>query len=166
MDNIWSPWRMEFIQDKRFKGEEGPCIFCELGKAKPDNKSLVLRRAKENYIVMNKFPYTNGHLLIVPFQHTPDLKSLSPAAHQEMLSLMGESMDILSSCLKAEGFNCGLNVGRVAGCGILQHCHWHVVPRWHGDTNFLPVLCGTRIMPEYLSATYDRLAGSFQKKVV
>lgn len=156
---------MQYIEDARFKGkEEGSCVFCELAKAKPDNKSLVLHHAKENYIVMNKYPYVNGHLLIIPYQHTQNLKALSPTTHQEILSLMGESMEILSSCLKAEGFNCGLNVGRVAGCGILEHCHWHVVPRWSGDTNFMPVLSGTRTMPEYLSATYDRLVGSFQKQ--
>jgi len=162
MDNIWTPWRMEFIKDSRLKGEEGPCIFCELATVKPNNKNLVLARGKENYVVMNKFPYSNGHLLIVPYQHQKRIQDLPAGAHQEMMQMMGKGMDILSDCLEAQGFNCGLNVGRVAGCGVLDHCHWHVVPRWSGDTNFLPVLSDTRQMPEYLATTYDRLADRFQ----
>ena len=160
-DNLWAPWRMEFIKDKRFQTGEAPCVFCELKNQNPDDKSLVLHRGKENYIVMNRFPYISGHLLVVPYTHTADLKNLSANAHGEIMGLMAKGMEVLKEALGAEGFNCGLNVGRAGGCGILDHIHWHVVPRWTGDSNFLPVLSGSRSMPEYLSETYKRLADKF-----
>lgn len=163
MDNLWAPWRMEFIQDKRLKGEAGPCVFCELSAVPPDDINLVLYRGKTVYIVMNRFPYTNGHLMIVSSDHVAELKNLSPQARLEVMDLTAHSMDILRECLEAQGFNCGLNVGRVAGAGILDHFHWHIVPRWNGDTNFLPVLADTRQMPEYLSETWQRLAPAFRK---
>lgn len=163
MDNLWAPWRMEFILDKRLKEGGGPCVFCELSKATPNDQNLVLARGKENYVVMNRFPYTNGHLLIVPYQHLAELKDLSQKSHQEICFLASQSMQLLREALKAEGFNCGINVGRVSGCGILDHFHFHVVPRWTGDTNFLPVLSESRSMPEYLSETYQRLEKYFKK---
>lgn len=166
MDNLWAPWRMEFILDQRQKTGGAPCVFCELSPAKPDDKNLILAKGKTVYIVMNRFPYTNGHLLIVPYKHLAHLKELPSETHQEILALTARSMDILSEGIKAEGFNCGMNVGRVAGCGILDHYHWHVVPRWNGDTNFLPVLTGgVRAMPEYLSQTYHRLIKEFERGV-
>lgn len=162
MDNLWAPWRIEFILNKRQKGE-GPCIFCELKEETPNDKNLVLYRGKKTYVVMNRFPYINGHLLIVPYAHVAHLRELDSKTHQEILELTAQSMDLLQETLKADGFNCGLNVGKVAGCGILDHFHWHVVPRWNGDTNFMPVLSDVRIMPEYLSETYKRLILSFKK---
>lgn len=161
MDSLWAPWRMEFIEGKRQKKEGMPCVFCELGSAKPDSKNLVLARAEFTYIVLNRFPYTNGHLMVVPYSHVAHLKELPPKTHEEILRLTSATLDILSEQLHAEGFNCGMNVGRAAGGGIVDHFHWHVVPRWSGDTNFLPVLGETRIMSEYLSETYDRLKKSF-----
>lgn len=163
MDNLWSPWRIEFILDKRQKEGGAPCIFCELKEETPDSKNLVLYRGRETYVVMNRFPYTNGHLLIIPYGHQSHLKELSQEAHQEVLSLTVKSMEILKEALNPEGFNCGMNVGRVAGCGILDHFHWHIVPRWNGDTNFMPVLGDVRVMPEYLSQTYVRLKPGFEK---
>ncbi|MDP2600512.1 MAG: HIT domain-containing protein, partial [Deltaproteobacteria bacterium] len=153
-DNLWAPWRMEFIKDKRFKTGEAPCVFCELKEKKPDEQNLVLYQGKNNYIVMNRFPYTTGHLLVVSHEHTADLKTLSADAHGEIMGLLAKGMEVLKEVLGAEGFNCGVNVGRVGGCGILDHLHWHIVPRWTGDTNFLPVLTGSRCMPEYLGETH------------
>lgn len=154
---------MEFIEGKRYREEDGPCVFCELKEKTPDSENLVLHRGEKNYVVMNRFPYTNGHLLIIPYSHLTHLKDFEPSGYQEILELMAQSMEILREALKAEGFNCGLNVGRVSGCGILNHFHWHVVPRWSGDTNFLPILSDVRQMPEYLSQTYKRLEPGFQQ---
>lgn len=163
MDNLWAPWRMEFIQDKRLKGEPGPCVFCELRAGGPGDQNLVLHRGKEVYVVMNRFPYTNGHLLVCSNDHVAELKDLSAAARAELLDWTAKSMAILREALEAQGFNCGLNVGRVAGAGILDHFHWHIVPRWKGDTNFLPVMADVRQMPEYLSETWRRLEPAFSR---
>lgn len=163
MDSIWAPWRMEFIEDKRQKEGGAPCVFCELAQTPPNDKNLVLSHGETTYIVMNRFPYTNGHLMVVPYSHTADLKELPPKTHEEILRLTAKSLDILSERLHAEGFNCGMNVGRVAGGGIVDHFHWHIVPRWSGDHNFLPVLSKTRVMPQYLSETYERLQEDFKK---
>lgn len=163
MDNIWSPWRMEFIRDQRQKEGGAPCVFCELEGQQPNDQNLVLFLGQHNYIVMNRFPYTNGHLLIIPYGHCAHLKESSKEVYQEILDLMVKSMEVLKEVLEAQGFNCGLNVGRVSGCGIVDHYHWHVVPRWNGDTNFMPVLGGARVMPEYLSETYGRLRPGFAR---
>lgn len=163
MDNIWAPWRLEYIKDARQKKEGAPCVFCDLGSKTPNRENLVLTKGKVTYVVMNRFPYNNGHLLICPYQHVAKLKALSPQVYQESLWFMGEGMEILGASMNAEGFNCGLNLGKTAGCGIEDHLHWHVIPRWLGDTNFMPVIGNTRVMPEYLGNTYDRIADGFQK---
>lgn len=141
----------------------GVCVFCELAEAPLNEKSLVLHRGEHNYVVMNRFPYVNGHLLVIPYSHKARLKDLEGESHKEIMSLSATCMDILEKGLNAQGFNCGLNVGRVAGAGILDHFHWHIVPRWEGDSNFLPVLGGARTMPEYLSETYKRIKPLFEK---
>lgn len=164
MDNLWAPWRLEYIKDQRLKGEGGPCVFCELKAQTPSEKNLVLYHGQDVYVVMNRFPYANGHLLVVPYNHLAKLQELSSNCYQEILTLTARSMDILQATINAAGFNCGMNVGRIAGCGILDHFHWHIVPRWEGDTNFLPVLSDTRPMPEYLSQTYRKIIVGFQKK--
>ena len=163
MDNIWSPWRMEFIHDQRQKGKEGPCVFCELKEQVPNNKNLVLHKGKQVYVVMNRFPYTNGHLLVLPYAHLTHLKELNSDGQQEIMKLMAESMDILRAALHVDGFNCGMNVGKVSGCGIEDHFHWHIVPRWVGDSNFMPILSDMRLMPQYLSDTYQHLIEGFKK---
>lgn len=162
MDNIWCPWRMEFIEGKK-AGVGGECVFCGLGAQSPSAKNLVLAKGKEAFVVMNRYPYSNGHLLVVPYPHEAKLKKLPASTYQEILWFTSECMEILADCFKAEGFNCGMNSGRVAGCGILDHVHWHVVPRWEGDTNFMSVLADVRLMPEYLAESYKKLEGSFQK---
>ena len=162
VNNMWAPWRMEFIDDQRFKDGKAPCVFCELGAvAQLNSENLVLTKGKECFVVMNRFPYTNGHLLVVPYKHTAKMQDLSASAYQEMMTLMTQGMDVLAKGVGAEGFNCGLNLGRVAGAGIVDHLHWHVVPRWNGDTNFFPVLGDARSMPEYLAQTYQRIAKDF-----
>lgn len=160
-DNLWAPWRMEFIADKRLQTGEGPCVFCELGEAKPNEQNLVLARQKHSYVVMNEFPYANGHLLVVPYAHEAKLGKLDDPTRLEIMQSAAQGMAVLEKALEAQGFNCGLNVGRSAGCGILDHFHFHVVPRWNGDTNFLPVIGNAKAMPEYLAETYKRLVKYF-----
>lgn len=161
MKQLWAPWRMEFIKELRKR--EGGCIFCELHSEGDDRERLVLYRGRSCYAVMNRFPYNNGHLMIVPYRHEGSLSKLDSTECAEMMELNARSIEILSASLEAEGFNCGFNIGRVAGAGITDHIHLHVVPRWNGDTNFMPVLGDTSSMPEYLSDTYDRIIGGFEK---
>jgi ATP adenylyltransferase len=151
---------MEFIEDLRSKNSG--CVFCELAEEGDDKSSLILHRGKTCYVLMNKYPYNNGHLLIVPFKHTGTLSDLTAEEHSEMMKLSTSSVEVLKGSLEADGFNCGFNLGRAAGAGIVDHLHMHVVPRWVGDSNFMPIIGNTRSMPEYLEATYDRLIDGFQ----
>jgi len=151
---------MQFIED--LKNKKGGCIFCELALKGDDRERLVLHRGKTSFVVMNRFPYNNGHVLISPYRHVGGIKDLSKDEHQEMMELAGESVEVMTRAIEAEGFNCGINLGKAAGAGIVDHIHLHVVPRWVGDTNFLPVMSETRSMPEYLLSTYDRLIGGFK----
>ena len=161
MDNLWAPWRLEYIEG--LKDDKEGCVFCDLLKEKNDRKGLVLYRGKKAYVVLNRFPYSSGHLMVVTNEHTVDVSSLSPETNHEVMHLVGESMTILSESVHAQGFNCGLNLGQLAGAGIRSHFHFHVVPRWPGDTNFLPVIGDVKTVPEYLEQTYDKLIGGFKK---
>lgn len=160
MDHLWAPWRMQFIRELR--EYRGGCVFCELGVPGDDRERLVLHRGKFCFVLMNKYPYNNGHVMIIPYRHTGVLADLNPEEHLEMMKLCSESIEVMKKTIEAEGFNCGINVGKVAGAGIDDHVHMHVVPRWNGDNNFMPVIADTRSMPEYLLETYDRLAGGFK----
>lgn len=161
MKHLWAPWRMKFIEELR--DTQGGCIFCEVAQPGDDRERLILHRGTSCYVLMNRFPYNNGHLMIVPYRHLAKMVDLNSEENTEIMSLCAESVEILCTALEAEGVNCGLNIGRAAGAGILDHVHMHVVPRWNGDTNFLPVFSDTRSMPEYLHATYDRLIDGFKK---
>jgi ATP adenylyltransferase len=161
MERLWAPWRMQFIEELRDKGSG--CIFCELGAEGDDRSRLVLYRGKRCYAVMNRFPYNNGHLMVIPYRHIGDLAELTRDEHAALLGVCASSIRILGEVLGAEGFNCGFNFGQVAGAGIKDHVHLHVVPRWCGDANFMPILGDTRSMPEYLEETYDHLIGGFAK---
>ncbi len=160
MNQLWAPWRMQFIEELRDKSSG--CIFCELvQQTDQDRDRLILHRGTTCYVLMNRFPYNNGHLMIIPYQHTGKLSDLSGEENAEMMALAAKSVAIMEERIEAEGFNCGFNIGKVAGAGIADHVHLHVVPRWCGDTNFLPILGDTRSMPEYLANTYDRLVEGF-----
>lgn len=153
MKHIWSPWRMKFIE-KAKKGYR--CIFCENNK-----RNLVLFKGRCCFVMMNKYPYNNGHLMIVPYEHKAEILDLKPDTQKELINLTGQSVRILKKILKCDGANCGMNLGRVAGAGIAGHIHMHVVPRWQGDSNFMPVIADTKSMPEYLSKTYKKLKPEF-----
>ncbi len=146
---------MKFIErPKKSKG----CIFCKV-RTKKD----ILYFGENCFIMMNRYPYNNGHLMIIPYAHESEITDLTPAAQFEMMWLTGESVKILKKVLKCQGANCGMNLGSVAGAGIVGHVHMHVVPRWLGDSNFMPIIAGTKSMPEYLEATYKKLKPAFVK---
>lgn len=159
--NLWAPWRMDFIL-KAHRATKG-CVFCDLPKRGSKASTLILYQGKGAFIILNRYPYTNGHLMVVPRRHLSDLSRLTQAEHAEIGGLLGKTTKILKKMVKAQGFNVGLNLGRVAGAGIEGHLHYHVVPRWSGDTNFMPVIGAIKTIPEHLRVTYQRLAGEFNK---
>lgn len=161
MRQLWAPWRMEYIE--AHKG--GECIFCELAKADRDEEHFILLRGKLSFVVLNRYPYTNGHLLIAPLRHIGELNLLTELEVAELFHNLQRSVAVLKARLNADGFNIGLNLGRVAGAGVEDHLHIHLVPRWSGDTNFMPVLAGTRVISEYLKETFKRLLPGFSTQV-
>jgi len=160
MQNLWAPWRIEYILGKR----EKYCIFCPEGNGHTDEERLILHRGRAIMVMMNKYPYNNGHLLVAPWRHIAQLDDLN---EEEMLGLMQwvkKCTQILRAVMHPDAFNVGLNVGAAAGAGVEDHLHFHVVPRWHGDTNFLMVLADVRSIPEHLKQTYAKLLPHFQKE--
>lgn len=156
---------MEFIENAR-KGHG--CVFCEFGVRSSkfeDKKRLILFCGKHSFIILNKYPYNNGHLMIVPYDHKAEICDLGGDVQKEMIYLTGESVRILKKVLRCEGANCGMNIGKVAGAGIAGHVHMHVVPRWVGDSNFMPIIGDTKSMPEYLEATFKKLKPEFDRLV-
>ena len=159
MKNLWAPWRKEFILGPR---EEG-CIFCKLAKKKDDRNNLILYRGRHNYIILNRYPYNNGHLMVVPNRHVPNLASMEPAELAELMRLTRRAEMALNEAYTPQGINVGINLGRPAGAGILDHVHVHLVPRWNGDTNFLSVVGNTRVVPEEMGETARRLRPVFER---
>jgi ATP adenylyltransferase len=157
---LWAPWRMAYIGGTRADG----CLFCDKPREGADRTNLILRRGPLTYVVMNLYPYANGHLMIVPYRHCGDLAELSPEEALEIMQAAQRCTQVLQRAFRAEGFNIGFNLGKVAGAGITDHVHLHVVPRWGGDTNFMPVLADTKVMPEYLEVGYDKLSPFFQEQ--
>ena len=155
---LWAPWRMAYIEGAQRDG----CLFCEKPREGADRNNLILSRGPLTYVVMNLFPYSNGHLMIVPYRHCADLAQLSPEESLDLMQSAQRCTQILQEAFRAEGFNIGFNLGKVAGAGIADHLHLHIVPRWMGDTNFMPVLADTKVMPEYLEVGYDKLYPLFQ----
>ncbi|HEX3035804.1 MAG TPA: HIT domain-containing protein [Thermodesulfobacteriota bacterium] len=153
MEIIWAPWRIEYITREKKEG----CIFCDIPKEKNDRKNLILYRGKTGFIIMNRYPYSSGHLMAVPYKHTSELAYLDDEERLELINLTDKCVEILKE-LKPDGFNIGMNLGKAAGAGIDDHLHFHIVPRWVGDTNFMPVIADTKAMPEYLDETYLKLA--------
>ena len=153
MKNIWAPWRKEFILSKKEKN----CFFCEAIQDNQDRKNLVLYRGEECFCILNKYPYNNGHLMVAPNLHKDDLSKLSSSEMLELMTLTRDMKDILSKKMNPEGFNLGFNLGKVAGAGVEGHIHLHIVPRWKGDTNFMPVVSDTKVIPQSLDDLYVEL---------
>jgi ATP adenylyltransferase len=159
MNTLWAPWRMKYIMNMG-KKEKG-CIFCTKPKQKKDKANLILFRSQHFFVIMNLFPYNNGHLLVVPYAHVRRLGDLNDEQKLNLLDTVSRCVDALEKVLRPEGFNVGLNLGRVSGAGIDKHLHFHVVPRWNGDTNFMPVLSNVKVVSESISDSYARLSGVF-----
>ena len=157
MDRIWAPWRMEYI--KKSKSKE--CIFCMKAESKNDKENLVLLRGEESFVLMNLYPYTNGHLMVSTYKHTSDINDISEVGNQEIMEFTNKSIYILKKIFDAEGFNFGANLGKAAGAGIEEHIHFHIVPRWIGDTNFMPTISQTKVMIEGLNKSWERLKPEF-----
>ncbi len=153
MEQIWAPWRIEYIR----KAKEDGCILCRKPKENNDEANFILYRGQNNFVLLNIYPYNPGHLMVVPYKHTANLADLTDGEIIEHFDLVKRSLGLLKEVLNPTGFNIGLNLGKVAGAGIATHLHTHIVPRWEGDTNFMPVLSDTRIIPEALAATYRSL---------
>lgn len=162
MQHIWAPWRLQYIQSV---GKEEGCFFCHHLKSKQDKKNLVLFRTKHSFCVLNLFPYSNGHLMVAPRKHTGTLDTLTEKELADILITTRLGKRILKKALNADGFNIGMNIGRVAGAGVEHHVHLHIVPRWHGDTNYMPVIAGTKVIPEAIEKTYEKLK-RFAKSVL
>lgn len=154
MERLWAPWRMKYIEEgSKIEG----CIFCIFPAEQDDRKNLILYRGEHSFIMLNSFPYNPGHLMVAPYKHTADLYELTDEELLDVNHLARFSVRLLSATVQPDGFNLGVNLGRTAGAGIVDHVHWHVVPRWNGDTNFMPVIGETKVLPESLEATYDKL---------
>jgi ATP adenylyltransferase len=159
MRNLYAPWRMEYIDSPPADG----CLFCRVRQApvEDDRKNLVVHRADEALVLMNRFPYNNGHLMVAPRAHVGSLVDLDDGQTLALMVPVRQSLRVLEDVMHPEGFNVGVNVGRVAGAGIPDHVHVHVVPRWGGDTNFMPVLAEVKVVNEHLDRTWEKLAAAF-----
>lgn len=158
MKHLWAPWRMAYIIGERDDG----CIFCiEEEERTHDRERLILFRGRHAFVIMNRFPYTNGHLMVVPYRHTCEIDDLEGHEVLELWRLVAASQRILQRVIFPQGFNVGLNLGQAAGAGVEDHLHIHLVPRWGGDTNFMPVMADIRVVPQYLEETFDLLVDEF-----
>ncbi len=156
MKTMWAPWRIDYI----LSDKEGECIFC---KALSEKNNLMLYKGKATMVIMNKFPYINGHLLVAPKRHLSALEQLKKGEKGDLLETVERSIGIVKKVMNPDGFNVGLNLGKVAGAGVEEHLHFHIVPRWFGDTNALTVFADVRVIPEHLLTTYNNLKPYFDK---
>jgi ATP adenylyltransferase len=155
---LWAPWRLEYVK----QDQTGECIFCSKPALGDDESALIVHRSDRCYAMLNAFPYANGHLMVAPYEHTADLRGLDLETATELVRLTQLSLRALESAYGPEGFNIGINLGRIAGAGMAEHVHQHIVPRWAGDTNFMPVLADTRVLPQSLEESYSALREAFQ----
>lgn len=160
MERLWAPWRMQYVASA---AKSDGCIFCEKWKVEEDAENLILFRGEACFAILNLFPYNNGHLMIVPIRHVADIVDLNTSEQAEMFRLMQRMVSALRETMSPHGFNIGFNLGRAAGAGIADHLHLHVVPRWSGDTNFMPVLGATRVISEALEETYCKLKAALNE---
>lgn len=163
MKVLWAPWRMSYILSDKNQG----CIFCEMPKQgiSRDRDNLILYRSSHNLVMMNRYPYNNGHLMVVPYLHTSSLDGLTDEALLDFMKVTQHSINSLRKVLMPEGFNMGINIGKIAGAGMEDHIHLHMVPRWAGDTSFMTVLGEVRVIPEHIMDTYDKLFTVFNSDI-
>ena len=157
MEQIWAPWRIQYIRMEKPEG----CIFCKEAGQNNDALTYILYRGEKNFVILNKYPYNPGHLMVTPFRHVADLEALTAEERNEHFAIVSRSISILRKVFNPEGFNIGMNMGKVAGAGIVDHLHTHIAPRWNGDTNYMTVLADVRVIPEALAETYQKLKVEF-----
>ncbi|MEK6220914.1 MAG: HIT domain-containing protein [Chloroflexota bacterium] len=159
MNHIFSPWRMNYIEsDKKLDG----CVFCKAIAEKDGPENLIVSRGKLSFVILNRYPYTSGHVMVLPYKHVPTLTALDKATRIEMMEFVSQSTEILQNIYKPQGYNIGANIGEAAGAGIEEHIHLHVVPRWTGDTNFMSSLGETRVLPETMEESFKRIITAWQ----
>jgi len=158
MEQLWAPWRIQYVT----RPKESGCILCHKSKENKDETNFILHRSQNNFLILNAFPYNPGHLMIAPYRHVANLQDLSDDELTDHFNLVKKSLALLKEILNPDGFNIGLNIGKAAGAGIEEHLHTHIVPRWQGDVNFMPVLSNTRIISEELAATYKKLKAAIK----
>ena len=156
MDYLWTPWRYQYLEQATL-GKQPDCIFCEALALNRDEETLIVHRAKKSFVILNRFPYTSGHVLIVPYAHVAELYLCQPSALEEMMELAQKLEGVYHQEYKPDGMNLGMNLGKAAGAGVAGHLHLHMLPRWIGDSNFMTVTGETRVHPEDLRTTFDRL---------
>ncbi len=162
MQLLWAPWRMDFIEGAKPEG----CIFCAFPKETgevADRRNLIVARTESSFAILNRYPYNSGHLMVIPLRHTADFTSLTAGESADLHHLLQLAISALSEAYHPDGFNLGMNLGRSAGAGIDDHLHYHAVPRWAGDTNFMPVVGATKVLVEHLQQSYDKLRAQFSR---
>jgi ATP adenylyltransferase len=162
MKRIFAPWRYKYVSDPDAEG----CIFCNAISSDDDRKSGVLFRGKFAFVIINKYPYNNGHVMVAPYKHTGNFEELSKEEMLEMSTLIQKWQEVLRKAMKPEGFNIGMNLGRIAGAGFEEHLHYHLVPRWGGDTNFMPIIGQTKVVPMAIDEAYDLLRKVYEETIV
>lgn len=159
MKQLWAPWRIDYI----LGAKPDDCVFCLPKTTEEDRERLILRRGRECFVIMNKFPYNNGHIMVCPYRHVMALEDLTPSESVEIMDLLKVCSTIIQEHFHCEGINVGLNQGKAAGAGVREHLHFHLVPRWNGDSSFIAVMDEIRVMPQHLLETYDALAPLFRE---
>jgi len=154
MDYLWTPWRYRYIADA---AKDTGCIFCDAVAANDDAKTQIVHRGTSCFVILNRYPYTSGHLMVVPYAHVADLGAADPEMLSEMMRIAQRVQEALQKIYRPDGYNLGMNLGRAAGAGVTGHLHMHVLPRWAGDANFMTVIGETRVEPEELATTYEKL---------
>jgi ATP adenylyltransferase len=163
MDQLWAPWRLAYIAAAKPPTERDPCFICSGVAEQDDRKNLIALRTAKSVVLLNRFPYNNGHLLVAPQAHKARLQDLGADEMLDTQQSLIRMISLLDELMHPEGYNIGLNLGRVAGAGLPGHVHWHIVPRWNGDTNFMPVLTDVRVIAQSLESLYDLLTGALRK---
>lgn len=165
MKNLWAPWRMSYIEELTRKNEEKSCLFCRVISVSPDydEENLVVYRGEKTFVMLNKYPYNNGHLMVVPKRHVPSIEDLNDDELLELAKTINLMIRALKIAYNPDAFNIGANIGRDAGAGIEEHFHVHIVPRWRGDTNFMPVIADTKVIPQLLQDSYKSIKNILSK---
>lgn len=159
MEQIFAPWRIKYIKSEKHEG----CIFCDFPKENKDKEHLILFRGKHCFVIMNTYPYNPGHVMVAPYRHVPSLEDLTDEELLDLMKLVRLMIKTIKTAMNPDGFNVGINLGRVAGAGVEDHVHIHIVPRWNGDTNFMPVLADVKVIPQALEETYEELKKALDK---